>query len=853
MIKNVISIAACLYSGFLVPVQSVQAAMGEASIPLPTTGESSLDAKFYLIIVLSVALIGVVAYLLGWPPPPPLLPPEEGILKEFERAILIKPQPTDEEKRVLGAYRFKYSQWRRDVGIPDDKSTAATIQIANLAVAWAFVEIRDYSTAWKFVPTEQIIAFTAKPSGSGYGSTNTLVSRKWHFNDAEPALRLELERARVLQSISSNSYQPQPGDKKTPGELLSECCTRLATPSSPIALEVEARLWQANGWNSAVDLVYQELNKSQNNFGGSNAARTVALPVVIMLLERTKAMIGLVPASLGHLPQLISEILHRNSLITPLTPDEIKLPGLYCEVVDLWSKKNPSVSLPTNLQDVAHNGLRQLQKEGLWINEGKKLRLAIVDNKIKLKDYLGLARQILDEWQVICKLENPKIYKLELEPYAVDLLECEKEDRAAFETAFIGEGTLLNRLRELGDLKPQEGARVEVGTSIEACGRWRFLDKANAFIDLGEYGGKSNDSNDRICKAVYYVFNNDSQREQFNKLKIQVKCGSQLLQKIGSFGHPLTQQEGIGPQIIKVTDEGNLTAYKSPITTEFTTLFEPMCGIDFSMLSVPHSAENRLQKVQIYSGTAQEFENGTAKVKEVDVARTAPEPVDVPLQNVYNMAVFVGITCGIDEHTPENSTPEYQVDQLLKELARHLGPIGQEDRGFGAEPVDLFKAPVNKGSSCTLRGLALSKEAEARRSDLLRQAVPANSRHVTEAKEMYEAMPLIVREAFARFLEFAFHKELIGRLAYTKLKFLKEPTISSKPIGETPRGGGAGTPPPPPPPPPPEDNLKGLANFLRMPIERVQYRLSEMGAIWRKYCESKNEHELAAYLRGLGY
>ena len=70
MIKNVISIVACLSSGFLVPVQSVQAAMGEASIQLPTAVESSLDVKFYVIIALGVALIGILIYLF-WPMPLP--------------------------------------------------------------------------------------------------------------------------------------------------------------------------------------------------------------------------------------------------------------------------------------------------------------------------------------------------------------------------------------------------------------------------------------------------------------------------------------------------------------------------------------------------------------------------------------------------------------------------------------------------------------------------------------------------------------------------------------------------------------------------------------------------------------
>ena len=110
---------------------------------------------------------------------------------------------------------------------------------------------------------------------------------------------------------------------------------------------------------------------------------------------------------------------------------------------------------------------------------------------------------------------------------------------------------------------------------------------------------------------------------------------------------------------------------------------------------------------------------------------------------------------------------------------------------------------------------------------------------------MYEAMPPIVREAFARFLEFAFHKELIGRLAYTKLTFLKEPA-GPKPPDSKPDNKIID-------PPPKDGNLQGLANFFRMPIERVRYHLPEMGAIWRKYCESKNEHELAAYLRGLGH
>ena len=835
MIKNVISIVACLSSGFLLPVQSVQAAMGEASIPLPTTGESSLDAKFYLIIVLGVALIGVVAYLFWKSLRRPLIDHAEKILKEFEVVILKKTQPTDEEKRVLGAYRVKYSQWRRDVGNVDDKSTAATIQIANLAVAWAFVEIRDYSSAWKFVPTEQII--TAKSSGAGFGSANNPVSRKWHLNDAEPALRLELERARILQAISAsaNGFQLLPRGKK-PSEFVNESfAALLANTSSPIAVEVEVRLWQANGWNSAVDLVYQELNKSQNNFGGSNAARTVALPVVIMLLERTKAMIGLVPASLGHLPQLISEILHRDSSITPLTSDEIKLPGLYCEVVDLWSKNNPSVSPPTNLQDVAHNGLRQLQGKGHWINEGKKLRLVIVDNKIKLKDYLGLARQILDDWQVTCRDENPQRYKLEIDPYADKLLECEKNEPNAWREAFIGEAELEARLRQLGKVVGPVPPPPEFGASAEVCGKWRFVNEANAFTDLGDYGGTSIGP---VRKAVYYVFNKASQKEQFKNLKIEVKCDGQLLQKIGSFGHPLTQEEGTGLEPVKVTDTDDLTGYNLPIKTEFTTLFEAKCGIDFSMLSVPHG---RPAKVQIYTGTELPID--------IELVSTASEPVHVASENLYNMAVLVGIICGIDEFTSSFSTHSAQVASLLHELARHMGPRGQQDRGYGARPVGLFEGVVTTDSQITLLQLALSKEAEARRSQLF-PAGAAKSRYVTEAEEMHSTMPPNVRAAFARFLDYAFHQKMIGEPAYTKLTFLKKPAGPSvsagtgavrkpEPVGFTARVE--------------DGNVQGLANFLRMPIERVRYNLPKMGAIWRKHCESSNEHELAAYLRGLGH
>ena len=839
MIKNVLSIAACLYSGFLVPVQSVQAALGEASIPLPTTGESSLDAKSYLIIVLSVALIGVVAYLLWkWFTGTDEVKnrdKESLILKEFDKVILIKPQPTDEENRVLGAYRVKYSQWRRDVGILDDKSTAATIQIANLAVAWAYVQLRNYASAWSVVPTEQII--TAKSSGAGFGSANNPVSRKWHLNDAEPALRLELERARILQAISASANGPQLQPRgKRPSELANEAFDGLANPSSPIAVEVEAMLSQPNGWNGwneAVEIIYSQLNIAQNGPRAGDL-RGLALPVVIALLERTKDLIltGSAPDSLSRLPEIINEI--TPSYFSPPTPDEMKLPGLYFQVIRLWEKKNPLVILPESLVEIANLGLKRLVGTGKWIPEGKDLRLNIVESRIKSKEYLSLARQIIEDWLVICKGEDPVSYKLCIDPYADDLLECAKDEPTAWREAFIGEAELEAQLRQQGQiLEPFMGFGAL--PIAEVCGRWRFVNEANVFTDQGNYGGTSSGE---VRKAVYYVFNTASQKEQFKNLKIEVKCDGQLLQKIGSFGHPLTQEEGTGLEPVKVTDEGDLTSYKLPTKTEFTTLFEAMCGIDFSMLSVPHGQP---AKVQIYTGTGPAID--------IEVKRTASEPVQFASEYLYNMAVLVGITCGIDEFTPHFSTHSAQVASLLHELARHMGPRGQEDRGYGARPVGLFEGVVTTDSQCTLLQLALSKEAEARRSQLF-PAGAAKSRYVAEAEEMYNAMPQNVRAAFARFLDYAFHQKLIGEPAYTKLTFLKKPTGPSVSAAV---GPSRKTELDDRPVRVEDGNMQGLANFLRMPIERVRYNLSNMGAVWRQHCESRNEHELAAFLRGLGH
>ena len=849
MIKNVISIVACLSSGFLLPVQSVQAAMGEASIPLPTTGESSLDAKLYLIIVLGVALIGVVAYLLwkrmgknGNPNGESF--PEKN-LKEFDKVILIKPQPTDEEKRVLGAFRVKYSQWCRDVGHPDDKSTATTIQIANLAVAWAYVQLRNYASAWSVVPTEQII--TAKSSRAGFGSANNPVSRKWHLNDAEPALRLELERARILQAISASANGPQLQPRgKRPSELANEAFDGLANPSSPIAVEVEAILSQPNGWNGwnkAVEIIYSQLNIAQNGPRAGDL-RGLALPVVIALLERTKDLIltGSAPNSLSRLPEIIKEI--TPSYFSPPTPDEMKLPGLYFQVIRLWEKKNPLVLLPGSLVEIANLGLKRLVGTGKWISEGKDLRLNIVESRIKSKEYLSLARQIIEDWLVICKGEDPVSYKLCIDPYADDLLECAKDEPTAWREAFIGEAELEAQLRQLSKIDSSSFNKGQIlepfmGFSAlpiaEVCGRWRFVNEANVFTDQGNYGGTNNGD---VCKAVYYVFNTASQKEQFKNLKIEVKCDGQLLQKIGSFGHPLTQEEGTGLEPVKVTDEGDLTSYKLPTKTEFTTLFEAMCGIDFSMLSVPHGQP---AKVQIYTGTGPAID--------IEVKRTASDPVHVASENLYNMAVFVGITCGIDEFTPHFSTHSAQVASLLHELARHMGPRGQEDRGNGARPVGLFEGVVTTDSQCTLLQLALSKEAEARRSQLFPLAA-AKSRYVTEAEEMYNAMPQNIRAAFARFLDYAFHQKLIGEPAYTKLTFLKKPTGPSVSAAV---GPSRKTELDDRPVRVEDGNMQGLANFLRMPIERVRYNLSNMGAVWRKHCESRNEHELAAFLRGLGH
>ena len=848
MIKNVISIVACLSSGFLVSVQSAQAAMGEASIPLPTTGESSLDAKFYLIIVLSVALIGVVAYLLWkwWKDKPEDEGLAEKILKDFKDVILKKSPPTDEELRVLGEIQFKYSQWCRDVGLLDHKSSK-NANIANLAVAWAYVQLRNYASAWSVVPTEQIIA--AKSSGAGFGSTNNPVSRKWHLNDAEPALRLELERARILQAISASANGPQlqPRGKK-PGEFANESFALLANTSSPISVEVEAILSQPygwNGWNKAVELIYSQLNIAQNGPRAGDL-RGLALPVVIALLERTKDLIltGSAPNSLSRLPEIIKEI--TPSYFSPPTPDEMKLPGLYFQVIRLWEKKNPLVLLPGSLVEIANLGLKRLVGTGKWISEGKDLRLNIVESRIKSKEYLSLARQIIEDWLVVCKGEDPISYKLCIDPYADDLLECAKDEPNAWREAFIGEAELEGQLRQLSKVDSSNFNKEKIpepfmGFSAlpiaEVCGRWRFVNEANVFTDQGNYGGTSSGE---VRKAVYYVFNTASQKEQFKNLKIEVKCDGQLLQKIGSFGHPLTQEEGTGLEPVKVTDEGDLTSYKLPTKTEFTTLFEAMCGIDFSMLSVPHGQP---AKVQIYTGTGPAID--------IEVKRTASEPVQVASENLYNMAVLVGITCGIDEFTPHFSTHSAQVASLLHELARHMGPRGQEDRGYGARPVGLFEGVVTTDSQCTLLQLALSKEAEARRSQLF-PAGAAKSRYVAEAEEMYNAMPQNVRAAFARFLDYAFHQKWIGKPAYIKLTFLPRPTGPGTGTG-TGQGPGQGPGPGPGPIVLPDVNMQGLANFLRMPIERVQYRLSEMGAIWRKYCESKNEHELAAYLRGLGY
>lgn len=407
--------------------------------------------------------------------------------------------------------------------------------MARLAVAWAYLELKDWKAAFDSIPLSPILPLPAVDPALIAGNT----PRKWNSADAAPAVRLELERARILHAVSIGAWaQNLVKDGKSINDVASESFRLLANSSLPIAVEVEANVCLSNGWNKAVSILYECLNKEQNSVGAS-AARNLVLPIARLLLERTQKLIevGRSPTDLGQLPTLIGEIATQSlnaygARSTNESQDDLRLPGLYCDVVKLWMSKNPHATQPSNLLEVAYLGLRNLEGTGNWILEGKANRLLIVEAKIKAKEYASLARMILGDWLLACKIEDPSTYKLKIDHYADDLVECAGEDPIGWRESFVGEAVLEGEIRTFALIDSVENPPSPPQpqpTLTESIGLWRFLDANDQFCDMSNFGGKDIG---QVRRAVYYVFNSLSQKERVRNLNIRVKYGNEVLKKL---------------------------------------------------------------------------------------------------------------------------------------------------------------------------------------------------------------------------------------------------------------------------------------------------------------------------------
>lgn len=830
---------------------AVNTTSGERSKSVVNDEDSS---KIWMIafFVAVVALVGVVVWYFvkkqnaGSPGstviPPPGAGSSEQILLRIFSVIEKQPQPSSEQKRVLAEYRLKYSELCRDAELNALHNSVQTQGVASLAVAWAFIELHDIKSAWEVVPMSQIIPLVALPVAA---TATPTVGRKWNIADASPAVRLELQRARILNEIAIGAGFQTVRDGKSAIDVASASFGSLASSSQPIAVEVEAQLGLSAGWNKAVDILYDQLNKEQSLIGAS-AARNLALPLASLLLERTLKLIsaGRGPSVLGQLPNLINEIAKPDfhvygSRSSNQSQDDLRLPGLYCEVVTLWMSRNPGSSPPLSLLDVANSGLQNLEGTGKWILEGKAPRNLIVEARIKSKEYSALARSIIEDWMPACKLEDPSGYKLKMDRYADDLLECAQDDPAGWTQSFVGEGELEGEIRQFAAIDSVKEPPVLPGvipTQSETLGKWRFLDDKNQFCDMGWFGGK--DAGE-VRKAVFYVFNSPSQKQCVHGMKVQVKCGTETLTKIGAFGHPIRAEEGMGQQETRVAEECHDNFL--PKNTEFTTLFTPVLSLDFACLSVPIQPNGHRSKLQIVSRVSQDAQ---PEVEEIDVFRTAPAAINSSRENAYPFSALVGIICGLDDFTPEGFNAGSQVSYLLNELVAHIGGSGQ---------AGMFSDPMYEGSLVTFAQFAQTEEAKARRSERLPKTGMMKSPVQVEAENHFQSLlPAEVRAAFARFIDIQFGSKKIGAQAYSRLTFLKMPV---EPKTATQIGQARTNPLPQDQSGQPIDFMSRLARAVGSSVAAVRSALPDHREAWiSMFAGDVRQAELVAWLRnGRGY
>lgn len=804
------------------------------------------------LVVVVLALIGIAVWVFTRKTPkPPDHPrgsdePVEPIFQKFSDLIFQKfPRPSLEQIRILGEYRLKYTQWLTNAGLTPRAAEAG--KVAHLAVAWAYLELKDWKAAFDSIPLSPILPLPAVDLALGAGMAGNDM-RLWNSADAAPAVRLELERARILHSVSIGARaQILVKDGKSINDVASESFRLLANSSLPIAVEVEAKVCLPDGWENAVDILYACLNKEQNSVGAS-AARNLVLPVARLLLERTQKLIevGRSPLELGKLPTLIGEIATPNlnaygARAANEIQDDLRLPGLYCDVVRLWMRmsKNPNATQPPfNLMEVAYQGLRNLEGTGNWILEGKAIRLLIVEAKIRAQEYAPLARMILKDWLPACKIEDPSSYKLKIDPYADDLVECAGEDPIGWGESFVGEAVLEGELRTFAMINPGENGPAmpppqPQPTPTESIGLWRFLDANDQFCDMSNFGGKDIG---QVRRAVYYVFNSPSQKERGRNLIIRVKCGNEVLKKVGVFGHPKSAADGIGELESSVAED--IVNRPPPANTEFTTIFTPVRCIDFSRLSVPSQPNGGPTTLQIVSRLSP---YAPEEVKEVDVHRTAPKPINVSVDNLYPFSVLIGIVCGLDNFTPDVLNNTAQVIYLLKQLENHIGPM---------MPFANFSSPMDEGPGVTFQDLALVEEAKARRSERLTPNGLMRSSAQLEAEVRFRSLSPEIGEAFHRFIDIQFEDQKIGAQAYSRLTFLKMPRESPG------RKPGDQQPSPPPPPrgqQPDDDMMARLARAVGSSVAAVRAALPNHRAAWIAMFEPDvRQTELVVWLRNGG-
>ena len=142
------------------------------------------------LVVVVLALLGIAVWVFTRKATkPPIVTlgesdvPVELIFQKFSDLILQKfPRPSLEQIRILGECRLKYTQWLTNAGLTPRAAEAG--KVAHLAVAWAYLELKDWKAAFDSISLSPILPLPAvDPALISAGLAGT-TKRKWNSADA---------------------------------------------------------------------------------------------------------------------------------------------------------------------------------------------------------------------------------------------------------------------------------------------------------------------------------------------------------------------------------------------------------------------------------------------------------------------------------------------------------------------------------------------------------------------------------------------------------------------------------------------------------------------------------------------